>query len=956
MLNFMRHKNRSSITLFFLSLISASFAQDPPGIKWKQIQTNHYQIIFPKELQSDANRVANTMEHVHQGLGKNLKHEHKKIPILLSNRSAIPNGYVGQAPWRSEWFNIPLMIKEMGSTEWYRDLAVHEGRHIVQTNYMNQGVSRFLGMVFGEGTQSLYTGFLIPSWYWEGDAVGIETALTHSGRGRSSYFNRTTRALILEGKKFNYEQALYGSYKEDYPGHYELGYFFTDHIKHTYGKEAWPNIINKTLRWPFILNPFFPLSRSMKKTTGLSLHELYGNTFNDLGKNWGSQLEKINESPANIISPKTKIKTSFLYPTMTPNGEIIVLKTGLGNVPTIVKIGRIDTVLKKISPSANLFGYHSNGARAVWSAYDPDKRWTKQSWANIRILDIDTGQLRTITSKKRIFNPNISQNNKLIAAVSFSETRQCSLMIMDSETGKIIDQVEAPNQGLIMYPSWSNDGREIVFTSQKYSGRAIYIYDREKRKFEILKAESWTEIFKPVFYQDYIIYESIIQGIDQLVAIHRDNKKEYQVTTRKFGATNPAVNSKGQLLFNDYTSKGDAVAVITLKPDDWAEIPSDRKQPILGSNMNSKDKAIYDLPIPKKEYEIRDYKPALHLFNFHSRYIFDDELSPSLGLQSDNILGTMKFNMDLIYSQNEKTLTQRIKSTYSGFYPIFDFELGYGKRDVRFGPFTQKVENTRDSIKFAVNEKWDELNVNFGMSIPLKNSRRGITTQYSYAKAGIKFTKRSDTHYHYSFDKIPPNVRVKEMEKRSDRDGGIMPVYIEGGMSSIDESAPRDLGNPGWQIYGYFGGAPLGGLWKGQQLSIRMQYGKRGLGKHHFIGAQLQYETNQGDYIIPSKVTFPYGYNWYFPESIWRLKIKYQMPLVYPDLSLPFSVAYLKRIHGGPFVDAASVSGHSNMLAVGGAITFETGGFFDIKFPISLSINYYYHPLNGNSGIRLDFE
>ena len=89
-----------------------------------------------------------------------------------------------------------------------------------------------------------------------------------------------------------------------------------------------------------------------------------------------------------------------------------------------------------------------------------------------------------------------------------------------------------------------------------------------------------------------------------------------------------------------------------------------------------------------------------------------------------------------------------------------------------------------------------------------------------------------------------------------------MPVYIEGGMFSIDESAPRDLGNPGWQIYGHFGGAPLGGLWKGQQLSIRMQYGRRGLGKHHFIGTLLQYETNQGDYIMPSKVTFPYGYGW----------------------------------------------------------------------------------------------
>ena len=96
--------------------------------------------------------------------------------------------------------------------------------------------------------------------------------------------------------------------------------------------------------------------------------------------------------------------------------------------------------------------------------------------------------------------------------------------------------------------------------------------------------------------------------------------------------------------------------------------------------------------------------------------------------------------------------------------------------------------------------------------------------------------------------------------------------------------------------------------------------------------------------------------NWSFPESIWRLKIKYHIPLVYPDLSLPFSVSYLKRIQGSSFVDAASVRNHPNMLAVGGGITFETGGFFDIKFPISLSINYYYHPLNGNSGIRLDFE
>ena len=52
---------------------------------------------------------------------------------------------------------------------------------------------------------------------------------------------------------------------------------------------------------------------------------------------------------------KLKSKPVFLYPTMTPNGEIIVLKTGLGNVPTIVKIGRIKHRVKKKYPGPPIY-------------------------------------------------------------------------------------------------------------------------------------------------------------------------------------------------------------------------------------------------------------------------------------------------------------------------------------------------------------------------------------------------------------------------------------------------------------------------------------------------------------------------------------------------------------------------------------------------------------------------
>ena len=264
--------------------------------------------------------------------------------------------------------------------------------------------------------------------------------------------------------------------------------------------------------------------------------------------------------------------------------------------------------------------------------------------------------------------------------------------------------------------------------------------------------------------------------------------------------------------------------------------------------------------------------------------------------------------------------------------------------------------SSNDTLIYNVNEKWNESTVDFGMSIPLINALNGIRTKYAFAKIGTKYIRRSNTTHHFDFLSIPPNVRVTNERKRPDRDGNIIPVYIESAMYSIDEKSPRDLGSPGWQLYGYVGGMPFGGMWKGQQLSFRIHHGMKGLGQHHFISSLFQWETNDGNYAFPSKIGFPKGYNWHAFNQGWRIKMKYELPLFYPDWTLPLSISYLKRITGSIFVDQVTMDQYGPMLSVGAGVTFESGGFFDIRMPIPLTINFYFHPNSGETGIQLDFE
>ena len=215
------------LTLCCFSGIS-SFAQyyiigqDPASIKWKQIDSDNFKIIFPEGYENKAINYINLLEYSKPAISKPYLDKSKKFKIVLHNRTTTSNAMVSPTPMHADFFELP--DQNTYAQLWDRQLTLHEYRHAVQIQKMNQGMTRGLYYIFGDQALAAIMGIFLPFWFIEGDAVFSETIYSRSGRGRSPDFSMDLKAQILDKKVFSYDKALYGSFKNYTPDHYTLGY------------------------------------------------------------------------------------------------------------------------------------------------------------------------------------------------------------------------------------------------------------------------------------------------------------------------------------------------------------------------------------------------------------------------------------------------------------------------------------------------------------------------------------------------------------------------------------------------------------------------------------------------------------------------------------------------------------------------------------------------------------
>ncbi len=249
-------------------LSAQQFGAFPPSTKWKQINSDTVRIIFSSGADAQAARIATIIHKAAADTFFALGNKLRKINVVLHSNTTLANGYVGLGPFRSEFYLVPgSNVFDFGNLSWDENLAVHEYRHVQQYNNFKNGLAKGFSFLFGEQGQALANALAVPDWFFEGDAVHTESALTPQGRGRQPYFLSGYKSLWQDRRRYSYLKLRNGSLKNYVPNHYQLGYLLVNYGYEKYGTEFWKKVSHDASAFRGL---FYPFQRAVKKYSGKS--------------------------------------------------------------------------------------------------------------------------------------------------------------------------------------------------------------------------------------------------------------------------------------------------------------------------------------------------------------------------------------------------------------------------------------------------------------------------------------------------------------------------------------------------------------------------------------------------------------------------------------------------------------------------------------------------------------
>lgn len=599
-----------------------------PQNNYQRIETEHFEIVYPENLKTEAEHTAGFCEKIHAKLSEYFGYEfHRKTTFILADNEDQANGITTAIGHQGIilYMAAPepyVSIGEYG--HWLENLIIHEYTHYITLDRA-KGFFAFTRYLFGD---LLLPNHLWPDWLAEGLAVFAETRFTKAGRGHGDFYTTLIRDGLYRasgngpyGYPITFDQLSGPNPKLPFgETGYFAGYGIMSEIERQYGDSALSIFVEESsYRVPFFLNGTLENMTVELGKKDTSFRKVWENWLSSERTRMSNILEWLKTDSTKEPEFLTEIGSSSSGARISPDGKYVAYFYSSGHEGPQLNLMELST--KKITKLDDTIGnpglaWTEDSNFIYYSKHDSLSAYANSS--EIYKIDIRNKNIIKVTENARAKDPDLCSNNTIV--YTSRSGRFSFLKSIDLNSKKINIIYQSPEYYNVSNPRCSADGSKIYFSEHSNSPKEYVMVVATKGGVpnKIIASDKFRALFPDPQANGDIYFTKAQDGFYDLAKYNAKNNNIQTLARSSGGYWMPRVN-KDKIAVTYFSSLGKFVTVSNLT--DYSE---DISEIVNSPNFANKNEKIH-------QYQFEQSKTPPVISNKEtSSYFFASDLLPRI--------------------------------------------------------------------------------------------------------------------------------------------------------------------------------------------------------------------------------------------------------------------------------------------------------------------------------------
>lgn len=545
-----------AMSLFLLGLA-------PAQAEWRSLQAEHFYVHYRELRRAVAVDVVQRAEAVHALLAERTGYvPQTRTHVVLWDGTDSANGYA--TPLFENQIGFYLTLPSLADQylagfpaspdDWLTLLLLHEYAHILHLDLRSEAAEKVTS-IFGRIPLLSSPLLMTPPFLLEGFAVYHES-LHGGGRGSGTYYDMFLRAAVLADRVPRVDQVLgqYSLGRWQPGGHtYFYGYFFLHYLQEKYGAELLHRLNEELMHRPD------SLAGALRNVTGISLESLWAEWLEEITERTRSRIARLTETPATDLETYDTAGYHVLFPTPSPDGAAVayVAVGGTGSQLRIFDLarGKERQVLDSEAVLTTTIAWHPDGDSVVVAEAQLE---TGGLWVSQLVeVEVPTGKKRPLPGTQHAFSPTFDGSGTRLAYIK-RDGLATELRILDWTSGDQ-QQIALPDDVTLLAVRWAPSGDLLALSMwDREHGGYLALFDLKHGTLKPLLGGGRAIYDPPSWRQDgkALLFATDRSGIFNVYMYELETRRLVRLTHTLTGLFYPMESAHGEVTAMVYTADG----------------------------------------------------------------------------------------------------------------------------------------------------------------------------------------------------------------------------------------------------------------------------------------------------------------------------------------------------------------------------------------------------------------